>query len=48
MKVKWKEIQKYFEFLKSKKDIDDSYRVKQCSRKFNLPRVTILWALNQK
>lgn len=41
-----KEIKAFYAFLLTKKEITEEYRMVQLQRKFNLPRVYILWAIN--
>lgn len=47
MRIPVEKIKKFYEFLKSK-NIDESYRLKQCSKKFNLPMISVIWAINKE
>lgn len=47
MQIPVKQIQEFYSFLKTK-NIPDEYIWIQLKRKFNLPRFTLIWALEKK
>lgn len=47
MRIPVEKIKEFYEFLKSK-NIDEFYRLKQCSKKFNVPTIIVIWAINKE